>query len=251
MKTNSYVISYHTLRQLIGILGMALPFLCWGTNAFVNDLNLLNNPLFVDLNQSCFYEADKNLKSSISHFYYTAAGPIFTGVLITVAIFLFCYNGHEKKIKEDKYAWLTDKLLTTWAAVCALGIVVFPTGSEHKITDNLHIFVSSAKAGALHLTFAALFFLSIALLCVVNFRRQPDKTFIKNAEGTLYLICGWGMVACLGLLALFGFTPLKQVSWLPVNLAYIMETIMLILFGVAWLVKGKSKPTELILKRME
>jgi len=251
MKSNSYVISYHALRQLIGVLGIALPILCWGTNAFVNDLDLLNSPLFVDLEKSQPYQAGLNLKSSISHFYYTAAGPIFTGVLTTVAIFLVCYKGHGKKPTEDKYAWLSDKLLTTLAAVCAFGIVVFPTGSDHKITDNLHIFVSSAKAGALHLAFAALFFLSIAVLCMVNFRRQSDKTFIKNAEGTLYLICGWGMVTCLGLLALFSFTPLKGEPWLPYNLVYIIEAIMLVLFGVAWLVKGKSKPTELLLKSIE
>jgi len=230
------------------MLGMALPFLCWGTNAFINDLDLLNNPLVVDLEKSQPYQAGANLKSSISHFYYTAAGPIFTGVLITVAIFLVCYKGHDKKPKEDKYAWLSDKLLTTLAAVSAFGIVVFPTGSDHDITDNLHIFVSSAEAGAMHLSFAALFFLVIALLCIVNFRRQSNKTFIKNAEGTLYLICGWGMIACLGLLALFSFTPLKNVAWMPANLVYAMETIMLILFGVAWLVKGKSKPTEVLLK---
>ncbi|MBN9352200.1 MAG: hypothetical protein J0H55_16090 [Chitinophagaceae bacterium] len=94
MKTanDSYLISYHALRRLIGILGILLPFLCWGVNAFVNYLNLLNNPGLVDISQSQVYEAGADLKSSVSHFYYTTAGPMFTGILITVSIFLFCYN---------------------------------------------------------------------------------------------------------------------------------------------------------------
>ena len=251
MPPNSYVISYHALRQLIGILGIALPFLCWGTNAFVNHYDLLNDPLFVDARYSQPYQAGVNLKASISHFYYTAAGPLFTGILITVSIFLFCYKGHEQKPQDDRYAWLTDTRLAMLAACSALGIVVFPTGSDQPITDNIHIFVSSTIAGALHLAFAALFFSAIAVLCLVNFRRKPGKVFIKNAEGTLYLICGWGMLACLAVLALFGFTPLGVQPWVAYPLVYILEAVMLVLFGTAWLVKGKSRPTEFVLNKIQ
>ncbi len=251
MQSSSYVISYHTLRQLIGILGIALPFLCLGTNAFVNHFDLLNNPLFVDARYSQSYLAGSSLKSSISHYYYTAAGPLFTGILITVSIFLFCYKGHDQKKGDDKYAWLTDNRLAMLAACCALGIVVFPTGSDQPITDNIHIFVSSPEAGILHLVFAALFFTTIALLCLINFRRKPGKEFIKNAEGNLYLICGWGMLACLALLALTGLTPLGEKSWVPYHIVYILEAVMLVLFGIAWLVKGKSKLTEFVLNKIQ
>ena len=46
---NPYLISYRTLRQLIGLLGILLPFMCWMVNAWVNHLDLLNNPLWVDI----------------------------------------------------------------------------------------------------------------------------------------------------------------------------------------------------------
>lgn len=246
---NNYVISYRALRQLIGVLGIALPFICWGTNAFVNGFNLLNNELFVDKRYSKPYCPDVSLKSSVSHFYYTAAGPIFTGILMAVAIFLFCYKGHEPR-KDEKWKWLTDSRLTIFAACCALGIVAFPTGSTKPITDNLHIFVSSTEAGALHLTFAALFFVAIALLCLVNFRRNASGGFIEDAEGKLYLICGWGMLACLAILAIFNFTALGDQPWVPYNIVYILEAVMLVLFGTAWLVKGKSMPTEFMLKKI-
>ncbi len=95
--TNTYVISYHTLRQLIGILGIALPFLCWGVNGFVNENDLLNNAAFVNKDYSCHYEAGANLKSSISHFYYTTAGPLFTGILIHWLFFSFAIRAIPKR----------------------------------------------------------------------------------------------------------------------------------------------------------
>ncbi len=251
MNTHNYVISYYAIRQLIGILGLLLPFLCWAINGFVNHFDLLNDPRFVDLSQSAAYHPGLNLKSSISHFYYTTAGPLFTGILVTVAVFLFCYNGHPLKKNDDRFAWLTDKRLTVFAAICALGIVIFPTGSEEKITDNIHIYVSSKGAGNVHFIFAALFFLSIAILSIINFRRQPGKKVLRGSKGTLFLICGWGMITCLLLLFVYSIVPYRFVHWLPYYFVYLMEVIMLLLFATAWLVKGKSIPTEYILNKLE
>jgi hypothetical protein len=249
MISNNYLISYRTLRRLIGILGLLLPFLCWWVNAVVNKLNLLNNPVLVCKDFSATYKPDADLKSSVSHFYYTAAGPLFTGILITVAIFLFCYNGHHENEKDDRYPWLTDRRVTVFAAICALGIVFFPTTSSKPITDNIHIFVSSGLAGNIHIGFAALFFLAIAILCIINFRRQPGKQLITDAEGKIYLVCGWGMIICLLVLAI-AFITSGIDRWLWGRFTFIMEVIMLLLFGTAWLVKGKSIPTEFILKKL-
>jgi len=247
--TSQYLISYRTLRQLIGVLGILLPFLCWGVNTFVNHADLLNNPIFIDKCKSTDYIPGPDLKSSISHFYYTTAGPLFTGILITVAIFLFCYNGYPENRKEDRFSWLTDKRITVFAGCCALGIVIFPTDSTEKITDNIHIFVSSGIAGTLHLCFASLFFLSMAILSMINFRRNPGRILIKNAEGKLYIICGLGIVFCLLLLALY-FIISPDCKWLWGRFVFIMEVLMLIFFGTAWLIKGKSIPTEYMLKKI-
>ncbi len=247
---NVYLISFRTLRQLIGVLGILLPLMCWFVNVFVNHLNLLNNPLFVNVEFSKPYVAGIDLKPSISDFYYTTAGPTFTGILLTVAIFLFTYNGYPLNRKDDRYAWLSDKRICNFAAVCAIGIIVFPTSSAKPITDNIHIFVSSHLAGVIHLVFAALFFLSMAVMSIVNFRRHPNKVLIRDAEGKLYLICGWGIILCVLILAIFSLIPHSE-DWLWGKSVYIMEVFMLLFFGVAWLVKGKSIPTEFILNKLE
>lgn len=249
-KNNIYLISYRTLRQLIGILGILLPFLCWGVNTFVNHFDLLNNPLLVDKSQTAEYIAGADLKPSISDFYYTPAGPLFTGILITVAIFLFCYHGYPENKKEDRFSWLTDRRVSAFAACCALGIVIFPTGSVQKITDNIHNYVSSQQAGTLHLIFAALFFFSMAMMSIINFRRHPGKILIMNAKGKLYLICGVGIIACIILLGIHQVVTGGE-KWLWGRFVYIMEVFMLLFFGIAWLTKGKSIPTEFVLEKVE
>jgi amino acid transporter len=250
MNSNNYLISYRTLRQLIGWLGVLLPFLCWGVNAMVNRFGLLNNPLLVDKDQSCYYIAGADLKSSISHFYYTAAGPLFTGILITVSIFLFCYTGHPEKKADDRWSWLTDRRVATFAASSALGIVFFPTGSMEIIKDNIHTYVASSVTGNIHFVFAASFFLAMALMSLVNFRRRPARQMLADAEGKVYLVCGCGMLLCL--LVLFASLFITNSGqWLWGRFVYVMEVIMLLLFGIAWLVKGKSVPTEFILKKLQ
>ncbi|MBX2969912.1 MAG: hypothetical protein KF803_11125 [Cyclobacteriaceae bacterium] len=245
--SNTYVISYHALRRLIGILGILLPFLCLGINAFVNHYDLLNNPAFVNAKYSCPYTAGVNLKSSISHFYYTAAGPLFTGVLITLAIFLFCYKGHAKKESKDKVAWLTDSLLSKLAASCALLIVILPTGSDKPIIDNIHIYVSSDVAGLMHLVFAALFFVIMSVFCIINFRRNGSNGFIKNAEGNIYLFCGIGILVLLLILFIDMLTGSTNSGS---SFVFWMEAGMLFLFGLAWLVKGKSVVTEYVIDKL-
>lgn len=246
---NPYLISYRTLRQLIGVLGILLPIICWMVNAWVNHLDLLNNPLWVDIGKSQHYISGPDLKASVSHFYYTAAGPLFTGILITVSIFLYCYTGYPEKKNDDRFSWLTDKRITVFAASCALGIVIFPTDSDKVISDNIHIFVTARFTGILHLSFATLFFLSMAIMSIINFRRHPGKVLIKDAEGKLYLICGFGIIACILALGIYSITR-GAGHWLWGRFVYVMEVFILLFFGIAWLVKGKSIPTEFILKKM-
>lgn len=103
---DSHVISFRTLRRLIGVLGILLPWACWAANALVNNLDLLNNKKLAILSGTNPYMPLGNLKSSISHFYYTASAPLFIGIIVTVAIFLFCYKGYDYQKDRDKTPWL-------------------------------------------------------------------------------------------------------------------------------------------------
>ena len=242
-----HVISYLTLRRWIGILGIALPWACWIANGIVNKMNLLNNPDLAILGPICEYRAEENLKSSISHFYYTASAPLFIGTLVTVAIFLFCYNGHNPK-PNDKLIWITDKRVTTLAGIAALGIVVFPTSSEEPITDNFFIFTASEIVGYLHYGSAAIFFILMSILCFVNFRRRGEKgSFGSGEHDQLYKWCGRIILVSIAIVFIYGFF-LEKVIKISLPITFIFEAFALAAFVTAWLVKGKLEEAETIRK---
>lgn len=241
---NPNLISFLTLRRWIGILGIGLPWACWIANGVINGLDLLNNPKLTTLPSGFTYQPESNIKSSISHFYYTASAPLFIGVLITVAIFLFSYKGYPPK-KDEKFPFITDNLITSLAAIFALGIAIFPTGSSAPISDNLFIFTAAPLLGTVHYLSAALFFILMAILCLVNFRRKGLlASFGRSSVDWVYVTCGWTILASLLLIALFSFVwkDLIPSHW-PTT--FILEAVALTAFGAAWLVKGKIKEVSI------
>ncbi len=236
------LISYLTMRKVIGWLGMLLPFVLLFGNYIINHINILNNKWFVVINNDCIksYSAVGSFKSSISHYYYTTMGEIFTGVLSAVALFMFCYKGHAKREKERG---LSDSFVTNAAAAFAFGVVIFPTSTAENccITDNIRSFMSSQNTGYIHFTFAALFFIALSYMCLVNFRRSGEINVTgKDSRRTIYLICGLVMLACLLIIFVYAMwlEPPSNCS-AKHHVVFIFETIALIAFGISWLTKGE------------
>lgn len=233
------VISYLRLRKAIGWLGVSLPFLLLVVNYLINKSNILNQELFVKTN-TCFtsYKANGHWKSSISHYYYSSVGELFTGVLIAVALFMFCYKGHEKRSGEKG---LSDNALTNMTGIFALGVVAFPTSSNECITDNLRTFLSSEYAGYIHFTMAALFFISLAIMSIVNFRRTADRvSFGLKKQHKLFLLCGIMMLLSIVLIFVYGVWIEGHFKWLDkCNPVFCLEAIALVFFGISWLGKGQ------------
>lgn len=235
------VISYNTMRKAVGWLGMLLPFLLLFGNWIINHSGVLNNSWWVNTDPTCMkhYTAAGSFKSSISHYYYTTMGEMFTGVLCAVALFLFCYKGHPLRPGEKG---LSDSFVTNAAGLFALGVVIFPTSSEEGccITDNMRTFMSSTYTGYIHFAFAALFFLALAYMCLVNFRRTAQVGVKGRGHSyTLYLVCGWIMLACLLSIFIYAMwlAPAHDCSG-KYHVVFILETIALVAFGISWLTKG-------------
>lgn len=242
------VISYLTMRKTVGWLGMLLPFALFLSNYCINTLNLLNNEVLIKVacyknSPSCQcangYIADaSSWKSSISHYYYTTVGELFTGVLCAVALFLISYKGYSNR-SGDK--WLSDNATSNLAGIFALGVVIFPTSSEECISDNLRIFLSSDLTGYIHFAFAALFFFMLAMMSIINFRRTEnvDKKG-DTARDTLYLVCGIIMLVCLVLIFLYAKFLAGSYEWLDdLRPVFSLEALALQAFGLSWLSKGK------------
>ena len=100
LKVNS-----RTLRRVVGILGISLPFVLW---------------LF-----------GGEMQDSISAYHDTRVGPVFSGVLFTVGWYLFAYRGYERQ----------DDVAGDIACFAAIGVAVFP--HDNCCTEELH-YVSAA-----------------------------------------------------------------------------------------------------------
>ena len=201
----SLVISYLDLRKAIGIIGTALPFVL----AFGNIL--VEGP---------------GIQDSISSYYHTGMRDVFVGSLCAIAVFLMSYRGYERK----------DDIAGDLACVFALGVALFPTTPDVNITPRDNII------GALHLLFAAGFFLTLAFFSLVLFRktdptRAPTRGKLKR--NAVYTLCGYTILVCLAFIVVVAFlssdSPVKRLD--PV---FWFEAAAIVAFGVSWLTKGEA-----------
>jgi len=230
--TTEPIVSYLTMRKAVGWLGMLLPFLLLVGNFTLNEIGIFENEFFVK--HAGEYANAGSWKSSVSHYYYTTVGEYFTGALCAVAMFMLCYTGHPKRKGE---IGLSDNTMTNLAGLFALGVVSFPTTSETKITDNLRNFISSDTIGWIHYAFAAAFFVVLAFMSILNFRRSKvQEDFGKGPDDPFFLRCGILLLLWLVLVPICAIFPVLYNN----HSTFILEALALITFGASWLKKGKA-----------
>jgi hypothetical protein len=98
-------LSSHLHRQLIGYLGMTLPFLLWVIAGWRPTEGL---PRW-------------GLLTSVSAYYYTGSVAAFVGILVALAAFLVTYRGYKNEQNRR------DRIAAIIASVAAIGVAFFPT----------------------------------------------------------------------------------------------------------------------------
>jgi hypothetical protein len=233
---DNLVISYHRMRMIVGILGISLPFSLLIGNFVINNFNLLNNDF---LTKNCYglYQSTGDFKDSISDYYYSAVGELFVGTLCAVSFFMFCYRGYKKRAGEF---FPSDNFMVNSAGICALGVAIFPTTND-CVSDNLRTFISSRQVGYIHYSFAILFFISLAIISLVNFRRTAlISNFGKMPSHKYYKFCGFGILFSILLIPLFSFTGLKNIQFFQdIHIVFVLESFALLFFGTSWIIKGR------------
>jgi hypothetical protein len=215
---NFLVISYLSLRKAIGILGVALPFVLPFGQILLHALGIqssLHTPV---------------IENSISSYYHTDMRNIFVGSMCAIGVFLMSYRG---------YDW-RDKFAGRIAFVCALGVAFFPTT---PLPPALPAATPDQKLiGGVHLTFAALLFLTLAYVSIKLFTETaPDKTPTpqKLQRNVIYRISGYVMLACIALIVVAALPPIKaMVAQLAPR--FWLEAIAIVAFGISWLTKGEA-----------
>ena len=205
----------YRLRKSIGILGLLLPVLT----------------LFIH----------GKLLASISHYYYTSASMFFTGIIFAFGLLLIAYKGHAPEDKEK----ISDDLMTNIAGGFAIIAVIIPTccsssGDAAIVCAKGYLFGHNLPVfNTIHLLSAAIFIFILGWMCRYKFTRS--KTAKGKRYRRLYIICGYVVWACVGGIALIfvvdEFTKLDFDTLLP-GYTFILESVALYAFAIAWLVKG-------------
>lgn len=179
------------LRTMIGWLGMLLP---WLVALLVGEI-----------------------PSSISSTYYTNACAVFMIILGSASFLLMSYKGYEKK----------DDIINTLAGICGLGICIFPCAAALPRVGTFNL--PPQLSNTIHTVFAIVFFLLLAYSSFFLFTKSDTKPEgKKRIRNIIYRICGIGMLAAFGLLAL----PYFYIQ------IWLVETIALFFFALSFLTKA-------------
>ena len=196
-------LSDHAHRQLIGYVGLVLPFL-----------------LILIALQRDGLEQWKNL-TSISAYYYTGAAAAFVGMLISLSLFLFTYRGY-----SNEHHW-ADRAAAVTAAIAALGVAFFPTAAPTGVTALAWWL---PRTGILHHISAVVLFSMFAVFALFLFRissGRPSRG--KQWRNHAYLVCGLFIVASMI------WAGINGLRGKPI---FVPESVALVAFAMSWLIKG-------------
>jgi len=202
-------LSDYVHRQLIGYIGLSLPFVLYLLAALRNDPDQATRWGLLD---------------SISAYYYTGAVAAFVGLLVALSLFLFSYQGYG----NENHRW--DRLIAGTAGFAALGVAFFPTTAPTSPIPPTWI----ARTVWLHYASAVVLFLSFAVFCLWLFRMKKADEVItpeKRVRNQIYVSCGIAI--------------LIGIAWTGLNAAqhrhiFWPESVCVVAFAFSWLTKGRA-----------
>lgn len=161
-------------------------------------------------------EENKTIEPSISAYYHTGMGHIFTGGLFVIGASMLAYRGFH----------CVDGRMGNIAGALAITVALFPVD---KVAGGGSVWNS------IHYIAALLLFLALAYFCIVIFTLSTDEEANKK-----YKLCGW---AILFFIAGMGIDQLvfKSDSFSlfgKIDLFLVLEILTLWAFGYSWLLKG-------------
>ena len=194
-------LSYRNMRAIIGYVGLALPAMLLLVGA-----------------------VDGHVESSLSAYYYTQAGNVFTGALCVIGIFLLAYR---------LTSWAVDNLATTIAGIAALGVAFFHAAPRNATLSQLRL-------ADVHLTCAAALFILLGAISLLIFPLDvlPGQRWRAH----------WYMA--LGALIWLSIILMPTLNWLAGSfydsnhVFLILETVCVMAFAASFILKGHGQPSD-------
>jgi heme/copper-type cytochrome/quinol oxidase subunit 4 len=225
---NPELISGRTMIRMIGILAFLLPIIVVFGSLWFDDCT--------------------ELLGSISAYYHSGSRDVFVGMLSALAFAFFAYQGYPT---EER---LSDKMLGNITALFALGVAFFPTSIDGSETNSCINELNTHLYSKLHYFSAVMLFISLAYFSLFRFTKFNAKHSYwdkahrheipaeKLKDIYIYILCGGMIVICLlcAMLYFVLFDGNSRTSYKFIKPIFILETIMIYSFGVAWLIKGRT-----------
>ena len=194
-------LSYRNLRAITGYVGLTLPVVLLLTG-------IVNG----------------HIETSISAYYYSKAGNVFTGALCVIGVFLLAYR---------LTAWAIDNVATTLAGVAALGVAFFHCAPANATLSQLRL-------ADVHLTCATVLFILLGGISLFIFPR--DDTAERRWRAN------WSMA--LGALIWLSIILMPVLNWLASSfydndhVFFILETVCVMAFAVSFILNGYGEPGD-------
>ena len=189
-------------RNVLGLLGMLLPFISMFSGLFVRN-------------------KVPGWWWSISATYYIS--PALSIILGASAIFLICYRSYDT----------IDTVINIISGIFAMGVVLFPCKGPYDYPYVGFFQLPVDVSNVIHSICALLLFVFLSYNIGWLFTRGSN---VKKNK--IYRFCSYSMIVILSiflLLKILGFFGLPIPGWIVM----IAEALLLLFFGFAWLVKGK------------
>jgi hypothetical protein len=195
-------LSYRNLRAIIGYIALMLPVVLLISGA-----------------------VDGHIEGSMSAYYYTQVGDVFTGALCVIGIFLVAYR---------LAAWTLDNVATTLAGLAALGVAFFHSAPAHATLTQLRL-------ADVHLSCAAALFVLLGAISLFMFPRT-DIELEQRWHAACYM--GLGALIWLSVILMPVLNALASSFYNDYDIFFALETICVMAFAVSFILKGHGQPTN-------
>ncbi len=197
-------LTYRNLRAIIGYVGLTLPVVLLLTGVI-----------------------DGHIESSISAYYYTKVGNVFTGALCVIGEFLLAYR---------LTSWTIDNIATSLAGISALGVAFFHAAPQHATLSQLRLSV-------VHLTCAAALFILLGAISLFIFSHdmppgQPGRRWRANCYMAL------GALIWLSIALMPTLNSLAGSFYDNNHVFFILEAVCVMAFAASFILKGHGQPGD-------
>lgn len=194
-------LSYRNLRAITGYVGLTLPVALLLAGA-----------------------VDGHVESSLSAYYYTKMGNVFTGTLCVIGVFLVAYR---------LTTWALDNFATTLAGGCALGVAFFHAAPQNAMLSQLRL-------ADVHLACAAALFVLLGAISLFVF--PADETPDRRWCASWYMALG--ALIWLSIILMPTLNILASSFYDNEHVFFILETVCVMAFAASFILKGHGQPGD-------